>query len=238
MTRTSPRERRRAIAPRPMQTPRDRSATLRSPVIKPGATFHPGVHKTVAAFTNTGTITLDADGDQSAVFVFQIGAAYSSAAGAKVVLTDGALANNVFWQVVGAVSLGAGAELVGTFLGAGAITFGDGASIKGRALTPGTVAVTNSPFAEPIDDFDAPIVTIDGGAARSTNDTTPPISGTADEPAGRHVTVTVAGQLLTATVAAGGGLERSARVHYPQVHTPLKRRSWTRRRTSAPPARS
>ena len=66
-----------------------------------GVTFHPGVHTTAAAFTNTGTITLDADGDSSAVFVFQIGAALSSAAASKVVLTDGALANNVFWQVVG-----------------------------------------------------------------------------------------------------------------------------------------
>ena len=81
-------------------------------------------------------MTLDADGDSSAVFIFQINAALSSAAGSKVVLTDGALANNVYWQVVGAVSLGAGAKSVGTFLGAGAITFGDGASIKGRALTP------------------------------------------------------------------------------------------------------
>ena len=135
-----------------------------SAVIRPARRFHPGVHTTVAAFTNTGTVTLDADGDSSAVFVFQVGAAFSSAAASKVVLTDGALANNVFWQVAGAVSLGAGAKLVGTFLGAGAITFGDGASIKGRALTPGTVAVTNSPFTEPIDDLTAPVVTIDGGA--------------------------------------------------------------------------
>ncbi len=101
-------------------------------------------------------------------------------------------------------------EWVGTFLGAGAITFGDGASIKGRALTPGTVAVTNSPFTEPVDDFDAPLVTIDGGAARSTNDTTPSISGTTDEPVGRHVTVTVGGQTLTATVGASGAWNVSA----------------------------
>ena len=100
-----------------------------------GRTFHPGVHTSAAAFTNTGTITLDADGDSSAVFVFQVGAALSSAAASKVVLTDGALANNVFWQVVGAVSLGAGAKFVGTFLGAGAITFGDGASSR-AALSP------------------------------------------------------------------------------------------------------
>ena len=169
-----------------------------------GATFHPGVHTTAAAFSNTGTMTLDADGDSSAIFVFQIGAAFSSAAGSKVVLADGALANNVFWQVVGAVSLGAGAKYAGTFLGSGAVALGDGASLKGRALTPGAIAVTNSPITEPIDDLTAPVVTVDGGATRATNDVTPSIAGTTDEPVGKTVTVTVSGQTLTSLVGAGG----------------------------------
>ncbi|WP_322937771.1 ice-binding family protein [Nocardioides bizhenqiangii] len=168
-----------------------------------GATFHPGVHTTAAAFSNTGTMTLDADGDSNAVFIFQINAALSSAAGSKVVLTDGALANNVYWQVVGAISLGADAKYVGTFLGAGAIAFGDGASLKGRALTPTSVAMTNTPFLVAKDDLTAPLVTIDGGAARSTNDSTPTISGTTDEQTGT-VRVTVGGQALTTTVGAGG----------------------------------
>lgn len=169
-----------------------------------GVTFHPGVHTTAAAFANTGTMTLDADGNSDAVFIFQINAAASSAASSKVVLTDGALANNVYWQVVGAISLGANAKSVGTFLGAGAIAFGDGASLKGRALTPTTLAMTNTVFAVAKDDLTAPLVTIDGGDARSTNDTTPTISGTTDEPVGRAMTVTVAGQTLNTTVGAGG----------------------------------
>jgi hypothetical protein len=169
-----------------------------------GVTFHPGVHTTAAAFANTGTMTLDADGDSDAVFIFQINAALSSAASSKVVLTDGALANNVYWQVVGAISLGANAKYVGTFLGAGAIAFGDGASLKGRALTPTSVAMTNTPFTVAKDDLTAPLVSIDGGDSRSTNDTTPTISGTTDEPAGRAVTVTVAGQTLATTVGADG----------------------------------
>ncbi len=168
-----------------------------------GVTFHPGVHTTAAAFSNTGTVTLDADGDSNAVFIFQVNAALSSAAGSKVVLADGALANNVFWQVAGAISLAADAKSVGTFLGAGAIAFGDGASLKGRALTPTSVAMTNTPFLVAIDDLTAPLISIDGDAARSTNDTTPAISGTTDEPAGT-VRVTVSGQTLTAPVGAGG----------------------------------
>ena len=75
-----------------------------------GSDVPPGVYTSAAAVTNTRTMTLDADGDSNAVFVFQIGAAFSSAAASKVVLTNGALANNVYWQVLGAVSLGAGAS--------------------------------------------------------------------------------------------------------------------------------
>ncbi len=169
-----------------------------------GSTFTPGVYTSAAAVTNTGTMTLDAGGDSSAVFVFQVGAAFSSAAASKIVLKNGALANNVYWQVLGAVAVGAGAKVVGTFLGAGAISFGEGATIKGRALTPSTVSLANSPFTEPKDDLTPPEITIDGGPARSVDDTTPSIAGTTDEPAGRPLSVAVAGQTLTTTVGAGG----------------------------------
>ncbi|MDP3893054.1 ice-binding family protein, partial [Nocardioides sp.] len=185
-----------------------------------GATFTPGVHTAAAAISNSGTVTLDAEGDDSAVFVFQVGAALSSAAATKVVLTDGALANNVYWQVGGALSLGAGAAFVGTVLATGAITFGEGASLKGRALTPDTVTLANSPVIEPIDDLVAPVVTIDGGPTRSTSDTTPSISGTADEPPGRPVTVTVGGQTLVTSIGgAAGGWSVSAAALTEGAHT-------------------
>lgn len=168
-----------------------------------GKIYTPGLYTTAAAITNTGTITLDAAGDPSARFVFQIGAALSSAASTKVVLANGALANNVYWQVVGAVSLGASAKWVGTLLGAGVVSFGDAASLKGRVLTPSTVALSNSPITKPIDDLIAPAVTIAGGTARSTNDPTPSISGTTDEPGTPLVTVNVGSQTLTGHARAG-----------------------------------
>ena len=173
-------------------------------------TFHPGVHSSVVAFANTGTMTLDADGDSSAVFVFQVGAAFSPAALSKVVLTNGALANNVFWQINGAVSLGANAEYVGTFLGERCHHLRRRCLPQGLAPTSGTISVTNSLLVEPIDDLTAPEVTITGGPTRSTNDSTPSISGTTDEPAGRALTVSVGGQTLSATVGAGGAWQVSA----------------------------
>jgi hypothetical protein len=186
-----------------------------------GAIFKPGLHTSAAAITNTGTIVLDADGDSGAIFVFQIGAALSSAAASKVLLADGALAHNVYWQVTGAVSLGAGVKWVGTILGAGAVAFGEAASIKGRVLTPSTVALANTPVTKPIDDLTAPIVGIDGGPTRSTSDTTPMITGTTDEPAGRPVTVTVGGQTLRSTVLPGGVWSLSATTLTTGPHTVL-----------------
>jgi hypothetical protein len=49
-----------------------------------------------------------------------------------------------------------------------------------------------------------PVVTIAGGPTRSTNDATPAISGTTNAAAGATITVTVAGQTLSALVLAGG----------------------------------
>ena len=53
-------------------------------------------------------------------------------------------------------------------------------------------------------DTTAPVITISGGSARSTNDNTPAISGTTDAPVGATVTITVGGQTLTTTVQSGG----------------------------------
>ena len=67
-----------------------------------GATLTPGLHTIAGAASNTGTVTLDGGGDPNAVFVFQVNGALAMAAGSHVVLTNGARASRVFWQVNGA----------------------------------------------------------------------------------------------------------------------------------------
>ncbi|AMT81062.1 antifreeze protein [Arthrobacter alpinus] len=67
-----------------------------------GKTFTPGIYHTAAAFTLTGTLTLDGQGDPNAVFIFQVDAALNTAAGSTITLVNGAQAPNVFWQVLGA----------------------------------------------------------------------------------------------------------------------------------------
>ena len=107
-----------------------------------GRTFFSGVYRATAAIANTGVVTLDALNNPDAVFIFQIGAAFNSAASTSVVLINGAQARHVYWQVLGAVNIGADATFAGTILANGAVTVGANTVISGRTLsTSGAVSL-------------------------------------------------------------------------------------------------
>jgi cytoskeletal protein CcmA (bactofilin family) len=111
-----------------------------------GRTFNRGVHHTSAAFALTGILTLDARGDPNAVFIFQAGAAFNTAAASAVTLVNGAQASNVFWVVTDAAGLGANSTFAGTLMAGGAITIGDSATVRGQVLTPASVTLANNAF--------------------------------------------------------------------------------------------
>ena len=140
-------------------------------------------------------MTLDGGGNPNAVFVFQVNGALAMAAGSHVVLTDGAQASRVFWQVNGAGAIGANADFAGTLMALDAVAVGNGTVVNGRAFARnGALTLDANEF------YSAPpVVTIAGGATAITTDTTPTISGTTDVEAPAVVTVTIAGQTLTAT---------------------------------------
>lgn len=105
----------------------------------------------------------------------------------------------MFWQVNGAAAVGAGAKFAGTLMAMDAVAMGAGTEVNGRALArAGAVSLDSNEF------YSAPpAVTIAGGASENTTDTTPTISGTTDVDAPGIVTVTIAGQTLTATPTDG-----------------------------------
>jgi hypothetical protein len=144
-------------------------------------------------------VTLDGGGNPNAVFVFQVNGALAFAAASHVVLTNGAQASRVFWQVNGAGALGAGATFAGTLMALDAAGVGNGTTVNGRVFARnGALTLDDNQF------YSAPpAVTIDGGSAAYTTDTTPTISGSTDVEAPGHVTVTVNGQTLTATPSGG-----------------------------------
>jgi len=88
----------------------------------------------------TGTLTLDANGDPDAVWIFLVRGALTTEARSNVGITGGGFDGNVFWQVAGSATLGEGSSFRGTILARTDITLRNGASLSGRALAQtGTV---------------------------------------------------------------------------------------------------
>ncbi len=101
-----------------------------------GATLTAGVYTfgSSAAWTfGAGDLTLDANDNPNAQWIFQIGTTLITPANANVVLIKGASANNVFWQVGSSATLGATNNFAGNILAYTSITLGGGA-LNGRAL--------------------------------------------------------------------------------------------------------
>lgn len=95
----------------------------------------PKVYCLGAASTLDGTLTLDAQGDPNALFIFQIDGALSTSIAANILLINGASANNVYWQINGGFELGDFSIFKGTLLVNGVITLSSGASLEGRGLS-------------------------------------------------------------------------------------------------------
>ena len=116
------------------------------PVLGDGEIFTAGVYSLPAAASLNTTLFLDAQGDSNAVFIFQIGGAFSTNASSQVTLINGALAANVFWKVEGAVPMAAGTFMRGTIIANNAaISMGAGGILEGRALsTTGAVSIYGS----------------------------------------------------------------------------------------------
>jgi hypothetical protein len=169
------------------------------PAALAGTTLSPGLYKFSGAVSNTTTVTLDGGGDPNAVFVFQVNGALAFAASSQVVLTNGAQASNVFWQVNGAGSIGAGSTFAGTLIASAAVGVGNGSLVNGRAIAlNGALSLDDDQvYSAP------PTVTITNGASADVNTSTPTISGTTDLAAPGVVTVTIDGQTLTATPSGG-----------------------------------
>lgn len=100
-----------------------------------GRTLAPGLYRSVTSMAiTTADLTLDAQGDGEAVFVFQMATTLGVTAGRRLVLTNGAKAGNVFWQVGTSATLATMSVFEGTILADQSITLDTGATLSGRAF--------------------------------------------------------------------------------------------------------
>lgn len=99
-----------------------------------GLTLTPGVYNFTSSAQLTGTLTLNAEGNPDAQFIFQIGSTLTTAASSMVDLENGALAGGVVWQVGSSATLGTETAFAGDLLAGQSITMNLGASLSGSAV--------------------------------------------------------------------------------------------------------
>ncbi|MGZ4141881.1 MAG: ice-binding family protein [Actinomycetota bacterium] len=111
-----------------------------------GRTLKAGVYKTASGTLGlTGTLTLDAQGNPNAVFIFKAASTLITATNSKVAFINGATSCNVIWQIGSSATLGTGTRFKGNILALTSITMNTGATLTGRALARnGAVTLHNN----------------------------------------------------------------------------------------------
>ena len=113
-------------------------------------TLLPGVYTAGSAMALNGALTLDGQGNANSVFIFQAGSTLTTASGSSIVLTNGAQACNIFWQVGSSATLGTGTRFKGNIMALTSISVTTGVTIEGRALARnGSVTLDTNVFVRP-----------------------------------------------------------------------------------------
>ena len=82
---------------------------------------------------STGTLTLDAQGNSAAVWIFQMGSTLNTAVGSSIQVINGGSPCNIFWQVGSSATL-LGSSFEGNILASQSISLGDAVTVQGRLL--------------------------------------------------------------------------------------------------------
>ena len=134
-----------------------------SPLVLGDNWFTPGVYTSITSILITGDITLDGQGDPNATFVFQSASSLTTTDGApspgahaRVLLTNGTKASNVWWQVASSATLGSYSEFQGSILAAFNITMKTGSMSCGRSMAGAWVGGAGAYI------FDSNVVSVPG----------------------------------------------------------------------------
>src|SRR5680860_1039910 len=163
-----------------------------------GTTLDPGVYDSASGtFQITGTLTLDAQGDPNAVFIFKSASTLITASNSNVSLLNGARFCRVFWQVGSSATLGVNSHFVGHIFAWTSITANTGATVQGQllarngAVTLDTNTITNG--------LCPAIATTTTTSSSSTTSTVPGSSTTTTTPTTSSTTTTTSTPTSTTT---------------------------------------
>ena len=115
-----------------------------------GMTLTPGLYKSTSSLAITGALTLNALGDQNAKFIIQSASTLITGTGSQIILSGGAKASNIIWQVGSSATLGTNSKFKGTIMALTSITANSGARVDGRLLAlNGAVTLDNNVVTAP-----------------------------------------------------------------------------------------
>lgn len=110
-----------------------------------GQTLAPGVYCLGTASTLDGSLILDGGGDANALFIIKITGTLTTGILSRVVTTNSASLQNVYWQIDGQLTLGDNSIFRGTAIVNGVIQLSDGATLFGRGLSrQGAISLVNN----------------------------------------------------------------------------------------------
>jgi hypothetical protein len=112
-----------------------------------GMTLAPGVYCFTSSAQLTGNLTLA--GPANGLWVFQVASALTTGTSAQVILSGGAVAKNVFWQIGSSATLGQTTIFRGNIIAAVSITMVQGSTLFGRALSKAGVTMDGSTITLP-----------------------------------------------------------------------------------------
>lgn len=153
----------------PIAAPTGLGAVTGSALVVGQNLFYPGVYQSITSIMIANDLTLDAQGNPNAVFVFQSSSTVGTAAGAappgtrtRILLVNGAKASNVWWQAGSSATIGLYSEFQGNVMAAASVTMGTGSTSCGRLFAgawvggggafvfdSNVVSVPGKPFAPP-----------------------------------------------------------------------------------------
>ena len=120
----------------------------------------PGIYTYTTGLALTGDVHFEGTGTgnnkgATDIFIIQIAMTLSQAANCNVILTNGALAKNIFWQVAGQVNLEAGAHMEGIILAKTAAAIKTGSSLSDKVLAQTACTLNQSTIANPLGTWSA-----------------------------------------------------------------------------------
>jgi Ice-binding-like/Putative peptidoglycan binding domain len=137
-------------------------------------TLTAGVYQWGSAVTIPTNLTLS--GSATDVWIFKVAGTLNIAANKSIILTGGALPQNIFWQVSGAVTLGAGSQFKGVILAKTNIAMITGATLVGRALAQTAVTLQSNAISAPSSASVPPPIPTPPPTPTPTPTSTPPMT--------------------------------------------------------------